>query len=244
MIELPFSPIERAEFAEKIATSGLKRKYYRFRPAPYYGGIATADTIGCCFLCAYCWNYKRNLNPQNFGKFYSPQEVVHKLLDIAKGKNFRYLRLTGAEPILGKTTFNHFLKIAHLILEKNSHLTFILETNGLILGYYPDLIKEIDLKHLSIRIAFKGWDERSFERITGAKGEYFIYPLMALKNLQNFGLEAWPAVMEDFFNQEKIDILKEKMRKLGIIGRMETEILERYPYCIENIKNRGLELNT
>jgi uncharacterized Fe-S cluster-containing radical SAM superfamily protein len=40
-------PIALAEEAGKIVGSGEKRKYYRFRPAFYYGGIATADCVGC-----------------------------------------------------------------------------------------------------------------------------------------------------------------------------------------------------
>jgi len=59
--------------------------------------------------------------------------------------------------------------------------------NGFILGFYPDLIKEISLKNISIRISIKGWDETSFEKISGVKREYFIYPLIALKKTERFG---------------------------------------------------------
>jgi uncharacterized Fe-S cluster-containing radical SAM superfamily protein len=38
-------PFVMAERLGKIVSSGEKRKYYRFRPAPFYGGIATADCV-------------------------------------------------------------------------------------------------------------------------------------------------------------------------------------------------------
>ena len=46
-------PIDLAERTEKVIRSGDNRKYYRFRPAPYYGGIATADCVGCCLRCLF-----------------------------------------------------------------------------------------------------------------------------------------------------------------------------------------------
>ena len=38
-------PVELAERMRQMVSSGEKRKYYRFRPAPFYGGIATADCV-------------------------------------------------------------------------------------------------------------------------------------------------------------------------------------------------------
>jgi len=42
-----------AEKVREIVGSGDKRKYYRFRPASFYGGIATADCVGCCLKCLF-----------------------------------------------------------------------------------------------------------------------------------------------------------------------------------------------
>lgn len=242
-MNLPFQPIQRSYDVEKLVTKGNLRKYYRFRAAPYYGGIATADSIGCNLLCAYCWNYERNLSPQRFGRYYSPAEVASRLLEIAKRKNFRYVRLTGAEPILGKTSFAHFLGVLELVFSKEKDLVFILETNGLILGYERELIFNLKgFKNLSIRIAIKAWDEASFTQITGAQKEFFIYPLLALKNLKALNLDAWPAVMRDFFSKDRLLTLKTKMKELGLGQDIETEVLERYPFVLENIQKRGIQV--
>jgi len=97
-MNFPFNPVERSKEVETIVMQGDKRLYYRFRPASYYGGIATADAVGCSFLCAYCWNYFRNLNPAQFKKFYSSHQVASRLLNIARKKSFKLFRISGAEP--------------------------------------------------------------------------------------------------------------------------------------------------
>ncbi len=71
-----FDPIALAEGLQAVIGSGEKRKYYRFRPAPYYGGIATADCVGCCLRCLFCWSWHIIVQPDKVGRFYSPEEVV------------------------------------------------------------------------------------------------------------------------------------------------------------------------
>jgi uncharacterized Fe-S cluster-containing radical SAM superfamily protein len=118
----------------------------------------------------------------------------------------------------------------------------VLETNGLLLGYYPDFIAPLNIPRLTIRVALKGWDAESFQKITGAEKKYFAYPLIGLKKMIEQGLDAWPAVMGDVFGKEGIVKLKTKMRSLGLDCKLETEELERYPYVMENINKRGIRL--
>ncbi len=221
---------------------GLERKYHRFRPAPYYGGIATADAVGCCFLCAYCWSYFRILEPEKYGKFYSPEAVADNLLNIAKKKGFEYIRVTGCEPILGERSLEHLVKVIQKTLQAKNNLTFILETNGLLLGYYPDFIERLTIPRLSIRVALKGWDPPSFQEITGAQKDYFGYPIIGIKNMIEKSLDAWPAAMLDVFGKEGIQALKSQMHNYGVRCRIETEVLEKYPYVMDNIYKRGVVL--
>lgn len=242
MIDLPFNPIKRAQEIEDIVTQGLNRKYHRFRPAPYYGGIATADAVGCCFFCAYCWSYFRILEPEKHGKFYSPQAVADNLIKIAQKKGFKYVRVTGCEPILGERSLEHLVEVIYKTQEANKSLTFILETNGLLLGYHSDFIEKLKIPRLSIRVALKGWDPMSFQLITGARYEYFQYPLIGLKKMIEEDLDAWPAVMLDVFGKEGLDKLKAKLKSMGINCSLETEELEKYPYVMDNIDKRGVIL--
>ncbi|MFQ5952076.1 MAG: radical SAM protein [Candidatus Omnitrophota bacterium] len=239
-VEFPFDPIERAKEAERIVMRGEERLYYRFRGAPYYGGIATADAIGCTFLCAYCWNYGRNLNPERYGRFYSPQQVASELLKIAKKRLFKLFRITGSEPILGEPSLKHVTEVVRIIFENKPDSRFILETNGFALGIKEDLVKYLKYPNLLVRVAIKGTDEDSFELVTGAKKEFFIYPIRALRKLQEENIRAWPAVMGDLFTDDEIKSLKGVLEKEGVKGEIEIEVLEKYPNVMKNMEKRGI----
>ncbi len=241
-LNFPFDPVERAAEVERLVLKDGKRLYYRFRAAPYYGGIATADAIGCSFLCAYCWNYFRNLNPARFNRFYSAQEVAENLLKIARKRSFHLFRITGSEPLLGEASLDHLIEVLRIIFQEKPHSVFILETNGFFLGCRKDLIKKLIFKNLWIRISLKGVDEESFELISGARREFFQYPLVALKELEKEGMKAWPAVMRDLFTDEDIGRLAKVLEEYRIGARLEEEVLEEYPFVIENMKKRKVRI--
>jgi len=241
-LSFPFDPVERAEESERLVTRDGKRLYYRFRPAPYYGGIATADAIGCSFLCAYCWNYNRNLNPQRFDKFYSAREVSSRLLKIARKRFFHLFRITGSEPVLGESSFHHLLKVITHIFREKPRSVFILETNGFFLGYRKELIEKLKFPNLWIRIALKGIDEDTFQNITGAKKKFFLYPIVALKELEKFGIKAWPAIMEDLFTDNEIERLRRLLHEYSIKAELEFEYLEKYSFVLENMDKRNIQI--
>jgi len=237
---MPFDPLQRSQETERLVMRGEKRLYSKFRAAPYYGGIATADAVGCSFLCAYCWSYGRNEDPSRGGGFFSPEEVAQELLEIARRRSLTRFRVTGSEPILGEASFHHLVKIIGLILNAEPRSTFILETNGLMLGYEPDLVRRLTLPRLLVRVAVKGVDPGSFERITGARKEFFRYPLLALRTLEQTGVEAWPALMEDMFSEAQIEELKKTLKEEGIRSDLELETMETYPSVLANLKRRGI----
>jgi uncharacterized Fe-S cluster-containing radical SAM superfamily protein len=241
-MHFPFDPIERSREVERVVMKGGKRLYHRFRAAPYYGGIATADAIGCSFLCAYCWNYFRNLNPARFEKLYSPSQVASNLLRIARKKSFHLFRITGSEPLLGESSLSHFVQVLKIIFNEMHDSTFILETNGFFLGRRTDLIEKINLRNLMIRVSLKGVDEESFETIAGVSREFFMYPLIALKEMEDQGLKAWPAVMRDLFTDDELARLAKRLAEMEIKARLEEEFLEAYPFVLENMEKRGIEI--
>jgi len=239
-LNFPFDPLERSASVESIVMRDNKRAYHRFRSARYYGGIATADAVGCSFLCAYCWNYFRNLNPGQSKEFYSAHRVATKLLSIAQKRSFRLFRITGAEPLLGEKSLDHLEGVLEIICQAEPESVFILETNGFFLGYRPELAEKLNFKNLRIRVCLKGTDEESFELITGAKKEYFEYPFRALKELERQGIQAWPALMEELFYPDEIDYLEKRLRDFGISSQLEFESLEAYPFVVENMRKRGI----
>jgi uncharacterized Fe-S cluster-containing radical SAM superfamily protein len=235
MLDLPFDPLKRAKEVEELVMKGLARKYYRFRPARYYGGIATADLVGCPFLCAYCWNYGRNMHPEmRQDKYYSPDEVANRLLNISKRKRFNKLRLSGAEPILGDQSFEHIYQVLKNIYKANPGLDFILETNGLLLGHEPGFIQRLSqFEGLGVRIALKGFDEESFEVISGSERKFFNLPIKGLRDLIRSRINAWPAIMYETFGPEGIEKINQKIKEYEIRPEeLEIEYLKDYPFVL------------
>jgi len=79
-----FDPIELAESTRKEVCDGDRRRYYRFRPSRFYGGIGTADCYGCLLRCRFCWAWKIVSSPVPKGVFRTPAFVAEKLVTIAE----------------------------------------------------------------------------------------------------------------------------------------------------------------
>ena len=230
----------RAAEMEQAVMRGGARLYHRFRAAPYYGGIATADSVGCNFLCAYCWSYQRNLDPGHAGALYPPEKAAAELLRIAEGRGLNLFRVTGSEPILGEESLKHLLTVMDFVLRESPRSTFILETNGFMLGAKGEFCGRLKRPNLRVRVSLKGTDPASFERLSGARREFFRYPLDGLKRLQDMGLDAWPAIMSELFTRPDMQNLRNTLRDHGLTSPLEDESLERYPSVMENLKKRGI----
>ncbi|MDI6707660.1 MAG: radical SAM protein, partial [Candidatus Thermoplasmatota archaeon] len=126
-----YDPIKLSAKIEKLVVKGNERKYYRFRAARWYGGIVTGDVIGCNLYCTFCWfsDIARE-KPQLVGRFYSPDSAFSIIDTIAKKRKYSQIRLSGGEPTIGG---EHLLELLRLI--DKTEYSFILETNGLLIGY-------------------------------------------------------------------------------------------------------------
>jgi uncharacterized Fe-S cluster-containing radical SAM superfamily protein len=229
-------PIVLAEETGKRVNSGEKRKYYRFRSAPYYGGIATADCVGCCLRCLFCWSWHILIQPEKVGRFYSPEEVVRTLLSLARKKGFDQVRISGNEPTLHRP---HLLKVLELIPKE---IRFILETNGILIGHDPTYAKDLSrFPHLYVRVSLKGACPEDFRRLTQVKPERFDYQIKALEYLTEEGVDCFPAVMTNFSSQEEIKRLRKRLKGVKPdFEDFEEEELILYPFVQENLKKAGL----
>jgi uncharacterized Fe-S cluster-containing radical SAM superfamily protein len=201
-----YDPIKRANETAKIVGRGDERKYTRFRPARFYGGIATADCVGCCLQCIFCWSYESATRPGNLGEFYAPEEVARRLTDIARKKDFRQVRISGSESTISK---EHLLGVLDVI---PNDIRFILETNGILIGHDEDYATELArYRNLHARVSLKGTNEEEFSRLTGAEPSGFGLQLKALENLVRAGVSAHAAVMVSFSPPESVLALKESL---------------------------------
>ena len=227
-----YDPIELSKKTESIVSNGNFKKYYRFRPTGFYGGIATADTVGCNLRCKFCWSGNSVWNSKNTGKFYSPEEVVNQLHLIAQKKGYRQLRVSGGEPTLGRPHLINLLK------NINKNYLFILETNGILLGFDKTYVDELSgFKNLHVRVCLKGIDPNEFSMLTGA-ATGFEYQIRALENLRDNKMS---------FNIAIVTVKKDKKQLLDKLIDMgfgkimiEDEELTLYPLVKKRLEEEKL----
>lgn len=235
-----FDPLERAKEIEDATCRGELRKYYRFRPARFYGGIATADCVGCCLRCLFCWSWNQVVKPDRFGQFYAPQQVAGKLTGIVRRKGFRRMRVSGNEPTIGRTHLVHVLELIP------SNVLFILETNGILIGHDRTYAEELArFANLYVRVSIKGCTEDQFSLLTGAQPSGFNLQIQAVEHLYRAGVKVHPAVMVSFSSGKDIAALQ---ARLGEIDRdfrdIEIEELALYGDVERRLMKAGIKFGS
>jgi uncharacterized Fe-S cluster-containing radical SAM superfamily protein len=239
-----YDPVIRHRAVEKLVVRetkfGQEKKYWRFRFDRWYGGIVTADAVGCGLVCEYCWVSEGVMfHPAEVGKFYSPDVVARILVKMAKKRNLRQLRVSGGEPTIGK---KHLLQLLGSL--EGQHLYFILETNGILIGNDPRYAEDLSkYGFLHVRVSLKGCNEKGFAVLTGAKVEGFALQLNALENLLRQGVSCHPAFMTSFSTKEGIQSLIERLKVIDskLAEDLEIEELMLYPKVKRKIEEHHLK---
>ncbi|RZN59824.1 MAG: molybdenum cofactor biosynthesis protein MoaA [Thermoproteota archaeon] len=236
-MERGYDPIALAEATRKIVERDGKRKYYRFRGGRWYGGIATADCVGCNLRCIFCWSNVPRDNPTMSWKFYSPEEVYRNLVKIAERRRYRLIRISGNEPTI---CWDHLIKILELV-EQDGRFKFILETNGILI----DKSKAEDLskfRRVHVRVSLKGTCEEEFSLLTGARPEAFELQLNALKHLADHSVPAHPAAMLSFSSRENISKLIKRLDEIDpvYVREFEEEYVFLYPHVKDRLRRAGI----
>jgi uncharacterized Fe-S cluster-containing radical SAM superfamily protein len=238
-----YDPVKRTKSLEKIAFQGSDRRYYRFRGAKWYGGIATGDVAVCNLRCVFCWAGDNIMDkPQDVGRFYTPEDAFSRLERIATKGGYSQLRLSGQEPTIGR---DHLLCLLRLVEE--SHYRFILETNGVLLGSEPDYASDLSgFRNLHVRVSLKGTCEEEFGLVTGADPESFKLQLAALANLRDAKVSCHPAVMVSFSSKENFATLSDRLDEIDkdLFQQLEIEELITYPHVTKRLEEAGFTAGT
>jgi uncharacterized Fe-S cluster-containing radical SAM superfamily protein len=232
-----FDPLALGRHTARRVTRGQARRYYRFRPARFYGGIATADCLGCNLRCVFCWAWQQVHHAPRWGRLYEPEAVAVRLTDIARARHFSQVRVSGNEPTLAMP---HLLEVlAHLPPE----LTFILETNGIVLGAEKQWAAELAaFPQVFVRVSLKGCTPEEFARLTGARPEAFLLPLKALEHLLAAGVDCHAAVMVSFSPPEARAALRRRLAQIHpALADFEAEELILYPAVAARLARRGFD---
>ncbi|MDI6888897.1 MAG: radical SAM protein [Methanocellales archaeon] len=240
----PFDPVKLARETEKIVCKGDKRKYTDFYATGVYGGIATGYACGCCLRCIFCWvDWSRDF-PEKYGEFYSPKEVFEKLADAAHRYGTSKLRISGAEPTLGK---GHLLALLKYVEDSEFRL-FILETNGILFGIDEDYVKRISkFTKPHVRISLKAGTPEDFTRKTGAVPESFDVPFQAIRNLLECGVGFHVAAMSAdprVMSSEERASLARKLAEIdpSLVTNIEEEVVDPYQTTLKRLEYAGHQL--
>ncbi len=239
-----YDPLELTNRIYRIVSrkrNGLEeRLYFRFRRDRWYGGIASADVIGCNLVCRFCWAWYFRNNVKR-GKWYNPLKAAEKLVSIADKYRLKYIRLTGAEPTI---TREHLIQVIEYVTDHKYH--FILETNGILIGAYRDYAEELaKFNRLIVRVSFKGVTPKEFNRLTGAREDAWYLQLKALENLLDSGMKPlqnfYAAAMIGWSKEEDIEWFLNELRNIHpSLTDVDWEYVILYKHVIKYIKKTGL----
>jgi uncharacterized Fe-S cluster-containing radical SAM superfamily protein len=241
---LPYDPVKTHLAVEKLVTriepEGQERKYYRIRAAKWYGGIVTADCVGCGLMCKFCWvSDDVMFHPADAGRFYTPKEVANSLVALARKRDLDLLRVSGGEPTIGKT---HLLQLLDALQGKRYR--FVLETNGIPIAYDESYAVNLSkYKFVHVRVSLKGCNEEEFAIVTGAKPKGFTLQLKALNSLVSAGVRCHPSVMASFSSRKSLETLIQRLEQISssLVEEIETEELILYPHVVRRIRKHGLK---
>jgi len=210
-----------------------------------YGGIATGYACGCCLRCIFCWVHRSRDFPEKHGYFKSPEEVFGELSWMARRKKVDQLRISGAEPTLGKA---HLLGLLDLV-ERSPFRLFILETNGILLGADSGYAREIAcFKKVHTRVALKAGTPGAFTRKTGAKPEFFELPFQGIRNLLSARMSYHVAAMSAdprFMTKQERNSLFEQLEAIhpALVKNLEEEIVTPYPTASERLRHACVDVD-
>ena len=226
-------------YAVKTEGGEVYRRYRRFRADRWYGGIATADVVGCNLRCGMCWAWRNTSFVFTAGEWLSPGEVADRLRDIAKKRGFEQVRVSGGEPLIAPP---HLLRAIDLLAE----YVFVVETNGILID--RQLARELAARpNAVVRVSLKGAAPEEFEKITMSPGAYFHRQLDAIRHLVENGMrpcrDVYPAAMLGFSTDENIKRLERALADIhpALSQCIDVEYVILYPHVVKLMKTRGLK---
>lgn len=233
----PFDPVEISRRTEEIVSQRAARKYAAFSFSDVDGGISSAYAVGCCLRCIFCWVDASRDFPERHGDLCSPDDVVDRLVENADRNGTRRLRISGGEPTLCRP---HLLAVLDRIELTGYELD--LETNGIPIAADQGLAEELawyDYTH--IRVSLKAGTAEGFEARTGACGEFWELPFVAVERLLAAGADFHVAAMTDprLMPEVERQALLSRLRQTGYVDRLEEEWCDSYHSSVRRLRAAG-----
>ena len=234
-----YDPIALAAATEKVVVRGNQRKYVQLgRRLRFYGGSISATEVGCNLRCKFCFSDKPVWKPGRVGKFYSPQAVFDGLDRAARKYNTKIISASASEGTLGK---QHLLELLELV--DQSDYTYVMETNGMILGFDQQYVRDLKrFKNLHVRVSMKGCCPEEFHKLTGAQSSAYELPFKALETLIAAGISCNACLSVSFSDQASIKAAKRRLYDLwpGLLKSLEIERIKLFPKVRKRLREHDL----
>jgi uncharacterized Fe-S cluster-containing radical SAM superfamily protein len=233
----PFDPLKVSSKTEEIVARRGMRKYADFCCTGVNNCTSSAYAVGCCLRCVFCWADSSRDFPEKHGDLCTPDEVVDRLVENADQKGIRQLRISGGEPTLCKP---HLLAVLDRIELTGYELD--LETNGIPIAADEGLAGDLawyDYTH--IRISLKAGTAEGFEARTGARGEFWELPFVAVERLLAAGADFHVAAMTDprLMPEAERQALLSRLRRTGYVDRLEEEWCDSCHSSMRRLRTAG-----
>ncbi len=245
-----FNPIELAEITRKIVcktcSDGAEaRKYTDFYVVWVYQGIATGYVVGCNLRCVFCWSDFSRDYPELYGEFYRPDEVAEKLRRLCVEEGVERARISGGEPTI---CLDHLVQVVEEVEHIPEIETFLLETNGILLGYDESYVKKLaQFKKLIVRVSLKAGTPEEFSRRTGALPEFHELQFRAIRNLLKHGITTYVAAVTDprlVKPEERREIFRKTSEIDPVLAQiLEEETIDPYETSLMRLEAAGIDLS-
>ena len=238
----PFDPINLASSISNTVCKDSLMKYKEFYRSGPHGGVSTGYVSGCCLRCIFCWVDDSRDEPEKFGTLYSPEEAFKELIRNANIKGVKRLRLSGGEPTVCRS---HIFSLLELIQDEDCIL--ILETNGILFGNDEGYVEKLTkYKQFHVRVSLKAGTPEEFQRITGAKADFYKLPFNAIEHLIKYKISFHVAAMTDpkIISADERSAVLNTLKKIGYDNFLEEETCSPYPHTVRRLKEAGLPIYT
>ena len=200
-----YDPILLTKKTEQVVVRGNKRKYGNLaRTLRFYGGVTSAQEVGCNLRCKFCFSEKPVRRPHTTGRFYTPKQVFSALAKNAKKNGHKLISASASEGTLGK---EHLFGILDEV--EKSDFIYILESNGITIGSDPEFARELSkYKRLHVRISIKGAYPQEYHKLTGADPRTYSLPFNALEYLIRESVSCNVCIMQSFSTDKDMEDIK------------------------------------
>lgn len=244
-MEKPVEEVKKLEFQNPAYSAAFALKGKVGDPRNY-SKVFAVQLSGCTYNCNYCYvPAKINLANKDFGKYFSPEEIVNDFNFIRNEEKINVLRITGGE---ATTIVPEVILDVYHEIEKNDNQIYLwidtnLSTTKYLERFEGDLRSILRKRNVGVVGCFKGICKEDFSIITGADPRFYSNQSETAKMLIELGADFYlylPALIYENQIEQRIRNFMEGLQQLNKNLPLRTEVLviKDYPGAKKNMEEK------